>query len=268
MPIDEAPLPINEWGIIHSDITYDVVPAWDGGFFRLHDYIGQFQNWIAALRLSIGMDREAIAAALTEMVVASRLRNTYLAMVASSGVPLIPGTRDPRDCGNHFFARRVPYIRSMCPDLPDTERSAWVAKSVRRIAETSIEPPVKNYHWGDFTAGMFEKKDRGYETAILLDDNVTERPGSNFFTVNNGRLVTFDHGMLEGSTRRTVVEMAVELGFDVDVRPLPLPEFVQGYEVFKSTSGGGELAITRADDRIFAKGMTGPIIGALQARYW
>ena len=48
---NEARLPINDWGIIHSDITYDVVPAWDGGFFRLHDYIRQFQNWIAALRL-------------------------------------------------------------------------------------------------------------------------------------------------------------------------------------------------------------------------
>lgn len=51
MPIDQARLPINDWGIIHSDITYDVVPAWDGGFFRLHDYIRQFPNWIAALRL-------------------------------------------------------------------------------------------------------------------------------------------------------------------------------------------------------------------------
>lgn len=186
------------------------------------------------------MDREAIAAALPEMVVASRLRNAYFAMVASSGLPLIPGTRDPRDCGNHFYARRVPYIRSMCPDLPDTEQRAWVSKSVRRIPETSIDPPVKNYHWGDFTAGMFENKDRGYETAILLDDddNVTEGPGSNVFAVNNGRLITFDHGMLEGFSRRTVVEMAMELGFDVDVRPLPPPEFIQANEVFKSTSGG------------------------------
>jgi branched-subunit amino acid aminotransferase/4-amino-4-deoxychorismate lyase len=96
MPIAEARLPINDWGIIHSDITYDVVPAWDGGFFRLHDYIGRFQNSVAALRLEIGMDRAAIAAALTEMVAASGLRNAYVAMVASRGVPLIPGTRDPR----------------------------------------------------------------------------------------------------------------------------------------------------------------------------
>ncbi len=270
MPIAEARLPINDWGIIHSDITYDVVPAWDGGFFRLHDYIGRFQNSLAALRLEIGMDRAAIAAALTEMVAASGLRNAYVAMVASRGVPMIPGTRDPRDCSNHFYAWCVPYIRLMRPDLPDAERSAWIAKSVRRIPETSIDPRVKNYHWGDFTAGMFEAKDRGYETAILLDgdDNVTEGPGFNVFAVKNGRLITSDHGMLEGISRRTALEMAAELGFDVDVRPLPLAEFMQADEVFMSTSGGGVLAITRVDDRIFANGTTGPITCALKARYW
>ena len=270
MPIAAARLPINDWGLIHSDITYDVVPAWDGGFFRLDDYIGRFQNSVAALRLDVGMDSPAIAAALTEMVAASGLRNAYVAMVASRGVPLIPGTRDPRECGNHFYAWCVPYIRVMRADLPDAERSAWIAKSVRRIPETSVDPRVKNYHWGDFTAAMFEAKDMGYETTILLDedDNVTEGPGFNVFAVKDGRLVTSDHGMLEGISRRTVMEMATELGFDVEVRPLPLAEFMQADEVFMSSSGGGVLAITRVDDRIFANGTTGPITTALHARYW
>jgi branched-chain amino acid aminotransferase len=270
MPIAAARLPINDWGLIHSDITYDVVPTWDGGFFRLDDYIGRFQNSVAALRLDIGMDSPAIAAALTAMVAASGLRNAYVAMVASRGVPLIPGTRDPRECGNHFYAWCVPYIRVMRADLPDAERSAWIAKSVRRIPETSVDPRVKNYHWGDFTAAMFEAKDMGYETTILLDedDNVTEGPGFNVFAVKDGRLVTSDHGMLEGISRRTVMEMAAELGYDVEVRPLPLAEFMQADEVFMSSSGGGVLAITRVDDRIFANGTTGPITTALHARYW
>ena len=270
MPIATARLPINDWGLIHSDITYDVVPAWDGGFFRLDDYIGRFQNSVAALRLDICMDSPAIAAALTEMVAASGLRNAYVAMVASRGVPLIPGTRDPRECGNHFYAWCVPYIRVMRVDLPDAQRSAWIAKSVRRIPETSIDPRVKNYHWGDFTAAMFEAKDMGYETTILLDedDNVTEGPGFNVFAVKDGRLVTSDHGMLEGISRRTLMETAAELGYDVEMRPLPLAEFMEADEVFISSSGGGVLAITRVNERIFANGTTGPITTALHARYW
>ena len=44
--------------------------------------------------LELGMDH-GLAAALTEMVATSTLRNAYVAMVASRGVPLIPGTRIP-----------------------------------------------------------------------------------------------------------------------------------------------------------------------------
>ena len=104
MPINKARLPVNDWGILHSDITYDVVPVRDGAFFRLPDYMERFRASRASLRLDIGMDEAAISAALHRMVAASGLRDSYVAMVASRGVPLIPGTRDPRECGNHFYS--------------------------------------------------------------------------------------------------------------------------------------------------------------------
>ena len=35
LPISQAMIPVNDWGLVHSDITYDVVPVIDGAFFRL-----------------------------------------------------------------------------------------------------------------------------------------------------------------------------------------------------------------------------------------
>ena len=270
MPLSDARLPVNDWGLIHSDITYDVVPVWNGAFFRLDDYLDRFARSMAALRMDIGMTRMEIGAALTEMVAASGLRAAYVAMVASRGVPLVPGTRDPRECGNHFYAWCVPYIHVMRPEVPPERRSAWIARNVTRIPEASIDARVKNYHWGDFTTGLFEAKDRGYETVILLDEDgqVTEGPGFNVFAVKDDRLVTSDHGMLEGITRRTVLEMASEHGLKVEVRPLPLAEFMEADEVFLSSSGGGVMALTKVDDRIFGNGATGPVTRALHQTYW
>jgi len=270
MPLSQAGLPVNDWGLIHSDITYDVVPVWDGGFFRLNDYLGRFGDSMASLRMDIGMSPDDIRAALTEMVAASGLRTAYVAMVASRGVPLIPGTRDPRDCGNHFYAWCVPYIHIMRPELPPENRTAWIAKQVTRIPAASLDPRVKNYHWGDFTAGLFEAKDRGYETVILLDENgqVTEGPGFNVFAVRDNRLITSDHGMLEGISRRTVLEMAADLGLTTEIRPLPLAEFMESDEIFISSSGGGVIALTRVDDRIFGNGAPGPVATALHETYW
>lgn len=270
IPLAAARLPVNDWGIVHSDITYDVVPVWEGGFFRLDDYLDRFGRSMAALRMDVGMSRAEIYTALSDMVAASGLRTAYVAMVASRGVPLIPGTRDPRECGNHFYAWCVPYIHVMRPELPPENRTAWIAKHVTRIPETSIDPRVKNYHWGDFTAGLFEAKDKGYETVILLDEagQVTEGPGFNVFAVKDDRLITSDHGMLEGISRRTVLEMATDLGLKTEIRPLPLAEFMDSDEVFISSSGGGVIGLTRIDDRIFGNGATGPITTALHETYW
>ena len=37
LPISEAKIGVTDWGLTHSDVTYDVVPVWNGAFFRLPD---------------------------------------------------------------------------------------------------------------------------------------------------------------------------------------------------------------------------------------
>merc|ERR1719428_168582 len=126
------------------------------------------------------------------MVAASGLKDAYVAMVASRGLPE-PGSRDPRLCSQHFFAWCVPYVRILKPDVERVGASLWVAKSVRRIPPECLDPKVKNYQWGDFNKGLLEAKDHGAETVILLDQkgNVTEGPGFNVFSVQpNKRIVT------------------------------------------------------------------------------
>lgn len=269
IPIAEAKIGVTDWGVTHSDITYDVVPVVDGGFFRLYDYLDRFLRSAAALRLDPGLDAGGIAGTLAEMVGASGLRDAYCAMVVSRGVPIIPGIRDPRQCRNHFYAWCVPYVHVIKPEVIDAGASVWIAKDVRRIPADSVNPRAKNYHWGDFTAGLFEAKDAGFETVLLLDHagNVTEGPGFNAFAVKGDRVVTPDLGVLEGITRRTVLEMAREIGLQTETRALPLEEFLEADEVFLSSSGGGVLPITRVDERVFGNGAPGPVASRLRALY-
>lgn len=269
VPMSEARMPVNDWGVTHSDICYDVVPVWDGGFFRLPVYLDRFEASMAALRMDVGMDRPAMEAALGQMVGASRLRNAYVSMNASRGTPP-PGSRDPRQCRNHFFAWCVPYVHVIKPELAKEGATAWIAKSVRRIPSASIDPRVKNYHWGDFTYGLLEAKDNGAETAILLDtdDNVTEGPGFNIFSVKNGRVVTPDAGVLEGISRRTVLEICAELGYAVEIRPLGVSEFIQSDEVFISTSAGGVAPLRMVDGQAIGNGAPGDVYQQIHKLYW
>lgn len=270
IPVAEAGVPVTDWGLTHSDITYDVVPVWEGAFFRLEDYLERFLASVATLRLDIGIDADGIRAALHDMVAASGLRSAYVAMVATRGINPVPGSRDPRDCDNRFFAWCVPYVHVIPRDVADRGAAVWIGKSVRRIPRDSVDPKVKNYHWGDFTSGLFEAKDHGFDTVMLLDHdgNVTEGPGFNVFAVFGDRVVTSDHGVLHGITRKTALEMLAARGLTVETRPLPLEEFWQADEVFLTSSGGGVTPVVRVDERTFSNGAPGPLARALRADYF
>ena len=164
VPIAGAKISVLDWGLTHSDITYDVVPVWNGAFFRLHDYLARFRQSIDALKLSIPQTSDEIAEILHAITAKSGLREAYVSMSASRGVPMIPGSRDPRDCGNHFYAWVIPYVHVVKPDIADRGCHLWISKSSRRIPEDSVNPRAKNYHWGDFTTGLIEAKENGCST--------------------------------------------------------------------------------------------------------
>ena len=270
IPISEAMIPVTDWGLTHSDITYDVVPVWNGGFFRIDDYINRFHVSMKSLRLDPGMSRDEIQSALIHMVAASGLRNSYVAMVCSRGSPTIRGSRDPRDCANHFYAWCVPYVHIIKPELISTNATALIAQSVRRIPDDSVNPLTKNYHWADFTKGLFEAKDNNYETVILADhdNNITEGPGFNVFAVINNKIVTSNHGVLAGISRRTVLEMAASLNIKTEIRNLFVDELLDADEVFISTSGGGVIPLIKVNDTIYANGACGPLTHKLNSTYW
>ena len=269
IPISEAKIGVTDWGLTHSDIAYDVVPVWDGAFFRLGDYLDRFIASMDYWRMDVGMDKADLAAALAAMVARSGLRASYCAMVAARGTPTVAGSRDPRDCANHFYAWCAPYVHVVAEPIALAGATVWVPEDIFRIPEWSLNQRAKNYHWGDFTQGLFQAKDRGFDTVFLLDPdgNVTEGPGFNVFCVLGGKVVTPDRGVLQGITRRTVLEMAAEAGFAVETRPVSLEELMGAEEVFLSTSGGGVAPVRRVRDRIFSNDAAGPVALSLRETY-
>jgi len=74
--------------------------------------------------------------------------------------------------------------------------------------------------------------------------------------------------MLEGITRRTVIEMTQSLGIEVQIRTLPASELRGAEEVFISTSAGGVLPATKVDQIQIGDGLPGIITRRLVQTYW
>jgi branched-chain amino acid aminotransferase len=150
VPIDEATVPVLDVGFSRSDVTYDVVAVWEGAFFRLHDHLERFERSCRELRLTLEHDRDGIASILIELVRLTGLRAAYVETLCTRGVDRA-GVRDPRTFENQFIAYAIPYVWLLRPDDGTAGMDAVITRSVRRIPPASVDPTVKNFHWGDLT---------------------------------------------------------------------------------------------------------------------
>lgn len=124
VPIAEATLPVTDWGFTRSDVVYDVVHVFNGGFFRLADHLDRFEHSMSSRRIHPPEDRAEIEAILHRCVALTGLADSYVAMVASRGRPRVAGSRRPADCDNHLIAYALPWIDVIPKDVQ--ERGAHV----------------------------------------------------------------------------------------------------------------------------------------------
>lgn len=268
-PIGEARIPLLDTGFLRSDCTYDVVAVWQGSFFRLDDHLDRFERGCRELRLSLPLDRAGIVAVLHQLVRTADLRDAYVEVICTRGVAAC-GVRDPRQFTNRFYAWAVPYVWLLPQEDAERGMDAVIARSVRRIPPSSFDQRVKNFQWGDLTRGLYEAYDRGARYPILLDAdyNVTEGAGYNVFALIGGRLITSETGVLEGITRRTILELAAQQGIETAVEPLAADALTSAEELFATSTAGGVMPITSLDGAPVGDGNVGPVTRQLRDLYW
>lgn len=109
--------------------------------------------------------------------------------------------------------------------------------SWRRITDNTISPRVKcGANYINSRVGQREALRNGYDTCIFLNEfgKVAEGPGSCFFMVKNGALITpkITDSVLESITRDTVIKIAEHLGIKVFERVIDRTELYICDEAF------------------------------------
>jgi branched-chain amino acid aminotransferase len=269
VPIAEARIPILDAGFVRSDLTYDVVGVWEGRFFRFPDHMDRLERGCGRIRLELPRPRAEIEQIAIETVRRSGLREAYVETVVTRGVPS-PGERDPRRWTPRLYVYAIPYVWIVRPEQQELGTQVVVARETRRIPTGSVDPTVKNFHWGDLVRGLFEAYDRDAWLAILLDGDglVCEGAGFNVFAIVDGEVLTPSRGVLEGITRRTVIEIAEALGWTVHVGDIPADTLYRAQEIFLTSTAGGVMPVATLDGRAVGEGRPGPISSAIRERYW
>lgn len=239
--------------------------------FRLREHIERLFTSAQLLELAVPFTREEACGACTQVLAANHMEEGYLRPLVFLGdreVGVYPG------------------------DNPDVRLSviAWrwgaylggdaLAKGIRvKVSSyTKFHPNsvlVKGKvtgHYVNSVLAKMEAKREGYSEGILLDHcgYVAEGSGENIFLVQNGELVTpgEDASILNGITRDTVITLARDLGYKVNVRRLTRNDLYTADEVFFSGTAAEISPIREIDRRIVGRGEPGPVTKALQQAFF
>jgi branched-chain amino acid aminotransferase len=155
----------------------------------------------------------------------------------------------------------------------DTSKGLNVCISSWRRADDSMAPPRAKIT-GLYVNSALAKSEaitNGYDEAILLshDGHVAEGSAENVFLVRDGKLLTPDpsQNVLEGCTRRAIMEIGASLGIETIERSVDRGELYAADELFFTGTAAGLAHIASVDRRIVGDGTMGPVTRMLSEVY-
>ncbi len=227
--------------------------------FRLPEHAARLLNSAKLLRATLPYTRETLAQTIVDLVEKNAPDgDVYIRpFVYKSSVQLTPRL-------NGLDNELAIYMLQLGDYLDTTSGVKAAVSSWQRLPDNAV--PGRGKLSGGYINSALAKdeaEEKGADEAILLDGHghVAEGSGCNLFLVRDGALVTapITGDILEGITRRTMMQFARDEGIPIEERNIDRSELYIVDEAFFCGTGVQIAPITTIDGRPVGDGIPGPI---------
>ena len=174
----------------------------------------------------------------------------------------------------HHLDHELYVITTPFGNYIDIEKGVRIMTSTwRRNADEAL--PARGKIVGGYVNMAFQKSEaelNGFDEALVLtpDGHASEASAANMFVVRDGVLLTppVNDDILEGVTRKAVLELAGTFGIPVEVRSIDRSELYVCDEVFLCGTGVQVSTVVEVDHRPVGDGSIGPVARLISQRYF
>lgn len=147
-----------------------------------------------------------------------------------------------------------------------------IVSSQRRMPPDSLSPRAKTHNYLNMIIANLEAEAQNPRAWVLLMDhngNLAEGMGSNLFIVRGGRLMTpHERFVLPGVSRRTVIDLAGDLGIPCEERDMDLYDAFNAEECFLTSTSLCLCPVSSLNGRQIGEGVVpGPVTARLTKAY-
>jgi branched-chain amino acid aminotransferase len=235
--------------------------------FRHQDHLDRLERSARLYHMDLPFSKEQIREATHELIVRNGFKSCYIRPLVWRGDG--PMGLNPLDNPVEAMVAVWEWGAYLGEEGKQNGVRARVS-SWRRISPDSLIPQSKaSGQYLNSVLAKIESTKAGYDEAILLDhrDNVCEGTGENVFVVKEGNISTPPQtaSILDGINRKSVIEIARDLGHEVVERDVARAELALADEVFL-TGTAAELTPLREIDDI-ELGPPGPVTREIQGAF-
>jgi branched-chain amino acid aminotransferase len=271
VPWDEAKVHVLTHGLHYGSGVFEGIRCYETengpAIFRLHDHLDRLATSAELYHLDLPHSREEIRDATHELIRRNGLRSCYIRPLAFRGYGEM-GLYAP-----HATVEMIIAVWPWGAYLGEEGKRQGIRAKVsswKRISPDSLIPHAKaSGQYLNSILAKTETAEAGYDEAILLDQRglVCEGSGENIFVIRDGTILTPPHtaSILDGVNRKSVIQIARDLGYTVVERDLARAELYLAEEVFL-TGTAAELVPVREIDH-HTIGEPGEITRVIQSRF-
>ena len=174
----------------------------------------------------------------------------------------------------HHLAHELTVLAQPFGNYVDIDNGIRLMTSTwRRNADDAL--PARGKIVGGYVNMAFQKSEaelNGFDEALVLtpDGHASEASAANLFIVRDGILLTppVSDDILEGVTRKAILELAEVLGVPLEVRSIDRSEIYVADEMFLCGTGVQLAPVVELDHRPIADAAIGPITKQLHEAYY
>lgn len=260
IPAEDAKIGVYDHGLLYGDGVFEGIRAYHGRVFKLDRHLERLYASAQAICLAIPFTAEQLSQAISQTMEANSQADAYIRLVV---------TRGPGDLGLDPAKTKTPMVFiitdriALYPRRMYAEGMSIITAKTVRTPPQSLNPKVKSLNYLNNILAKIEADKAGASEALMLsyDGYAAECTGDNIFIVKEGKVLTppVSAGILEGITRGTVIELAVQQGLALEESQLLPEDIYAADECFLTGTAAEVVPVTKIDEHVIGTGKPGPI---------
>ena len=261
VPMSEAKVPVLDHGLLYGDGIFEGIRAYNGRVFKLTEHLKRFFSAAKAIRLTLPLTFEVLEEVILTSCRKNNITDGYIRLVCTRGADGLglypkPGSHPPR---LFCIAGQV----ALYPEQAYRDGLKVITSSYRRNKATIVDPQIKSLNYLNNILASIEAHRYGADEALMLNEEgiITECTGDNVFMIKDSVIYTPPAylGSLDGITKKAVIVIAKEAGYEVKEEPFTHFNLLNCDEAFLTGTAAELIALTILDGQMIGDGKAGEI---------